>query len=194
MKRAIRYVCLPVLTLLFLSCSNSEVYEKGTQRLDSLDGAIGLLSKEMATIDTIQFQKALERFTTYQVFIKSNLNDTLLPEDAETVKRFFESGLALQAFSANRPLLLSRAATIHSQLNKLKKDISEKIPEEGEVYTAIEREQKAGTELTKLMFEQQRNYYTALQQFKQVLPSAETLIRKHNRNELPSLIKSEDEL
>lgn len=176
-----------------MSCTNSEVYEKGTKQLDSLEGSMGLISKEILSADTLQLQKAVERFTTYRLFIKSNVNDTLLPEEAETIKRFFTSGMALEAYSKNRPVLLARARLIHAQISQLRNDISNLLIDEQVLSMALEKENKASAELTASMLDQQKKQYSALQEFKQVLPLAEEFIRKHNRGELPTVVKQNED-
>ncbi len=189
MKKLLRYFFLLLSPILFLSCSNSEVYENGAKRLDSLDGAMGLISKEILSSDTVQLQKAIERFMTYRFFIKTNVNDTLLSEEAETIKRFFLSGTVLGSYSKNRTLLLNRANSMHTQATKLRHDITETLISEQELNAAMEKETKASAELTGTMLEQQKKYYSAMQEFKQVLPLTEEFIRKYNKGELPTLIK-----
>src|SRR5688572_22678972 len=140
MRNGLRYFCLVLCTLLFLSCRNSEVYEEGRKTLDSLDGALGLVLKEVKKVDTVQLEKAIKRFTTYRFFIKSMVSDTLLPDEAEHIKRFFQSGTALEVYSKNRSTVLERAELMYGQLNKLRNDIEKSIPEESELNTALERE------------------------------------------------------
>ncbi|MBL7902971.1 MAG: hypothetical protein JNK73_13320 [Bacteroidia bacterium] len=188
-----RYFSLLLCAGFFMSCTNSELYEKGTKQLDSLEGAMGLISKEILSSDTLQLQKALERFTTYRLFIKTNVNDTILPGEAENIKRFFASGTALEAYSKNRPVLLERAGLIHTQITKLRNDISNLLIDEQVLMMALEKENKTSAELTGLMLEQQKKYYSALQEFKQVLPLTEEFIRKHNKGDLPTLVKQNED-
>jgi hypothetical protein len=192
-NKPFRYFSLLLFAGCFVSCTNSEVYEKGTKQLDSLEGAMGLISKEILSSDTLQLQKAVERFTTYRFFIKTNVNDTLLPEEAETIKRFFTSGTALEAYSKNRPVLMQRARLMHDQVSKLRNDISNLLIDEQVLMMALEKENKASAELTGLMLDQQKKYYSALQEFKQVLPLTEEFIRKHNKGELPTLVKQNED-
>jgi len=193
MRSGLRYFCLFLCTLLFLSCRNSEAYEKGRKTLDSLDGALGLVLKEVKSADTVQLKKAIKRFTTYRFFIKSMVSDTLLPDEAEDIKRFFQSGTALENYSENRSLVLIRAGMIKDQLSKLRRDIEKAIPEEQELAAALEREKKAAAELMDIMMAQQKKYQSALQEFIQVLPSTEEFIRKHNSGELPTLVERKEE-
>ncbi len=189
MTTTLRYFSLCWCAFLFLSCSNSEVYDKGIKNLDSLDGALGLITREMQNTDTIQLNGALERFATYRFFIKTQLSDTISTSEAEVLKQFFSSGSALEAYNKNRTLLLARSAFMQSQRNKLRSDLAEGIPDELDVNVALNKEIDAGRQLSNTMLDQQKKYYNAIMEFKQILPILEEFIRKHNMNELPALIK-----
>jgi len=165
------------------------VYDKGIKNLDSLDGALGLITREMQNTDTIQLNGALERFATYRFFIKTQLSDTISTSEAEVLKQFFSSGSALEAYNKNRTLLLARSAFMQSQRNKLRSDLAEGIPDELDVNVALNKEIDAGRQLSNTMLDQQKKYYNAIMEFKQILPILEEFIRKHNMNELPALIK-----
>lgn len=177
----------------FLSCTNAQVYEKSVKQLDSLEGAMSLAYKEMLNTDTVQLQKAIERYTTYRLFIKTQANDTLSPTEAETIQRFFLSGTTLVVYSKNRTTLLQRARWIHVQINKLRNDCRKFLISEQDLPRALELEQMAGNELSSVMLEQQKKYQGALQEFKQVMPLTEAFIRKHNNNELPQLVVEREE-
>ncbi len=193
MKNTLRYFCLLFCTILFLSCSNSEVYEKGIKNLDSLEGALGLITREMQNTDTVQLNAALERFSIYGFFIKTQVKDTLSPAEAEAIKKFFQSGAALESYMKNRAVLLARSALMHSQRVNLRSDMAEGIPEEPELKMALDKEMNASRDLSNTMLDQQKKYYNTILEFKQALPLTEEFIRKHNMNELPALVKQKED-
>jgi len=192
MTKLLGYFSVLMFAGLVVSCSNTEVYEKGAKSLASLDGAMGLISREMQNTDTVQLQKAIEYFSTYRLYIKATVNDTLLPEEAELIRRFFQSGKMLEAYSKNRDLLLDRTTLMHLQLTRLRHDVTKVLISETELLVALEKERKASAELSAVMFDQQKKFYTAMQEFKQVLPLTETLIRNQNKGELPALVKQKE--
>lgn len=194
MNAGLRYFSLLLFTGLFSSCSNSDAYEKGIRHLDSLEGALGLISKEIREIDTAQVQQAMERFETYRLFIQTLVKDTISTEEAQALQRFFRSGSELTAYSKNRNRLLARSDLMHTQRNKLRHDLVEGIPEEAEWKNALNQEKLASDALCKSMLDQQKKYYNAMQEFKLSLPETEAFIRKHNHGELPTLIKQKQTL
>ena len=135
----------------------------------------------------------LQRVWFYRFFIKTQLSDTISTSEAEVLKKFFSSGSALEAYNKNRTLLLARSAFMQSQRDKLRSDLAEGIMDELDVKVTLDKEVSASRELSAIMLEQQKKYYSAILEFKQALPLLEEFIRKHNMNELPALIKEKQD-
>lgn len=192
MNPALRYGLSCCLAALF-SCSDPELYKQSIKSLDSLDGALGLIKRELLQADTSQLQKSVEQFATYKVIIDTGVRDTLSQEEAETLRSFFQNGEWLGMYLKNRPVLIERTTTIHANLQKLRHDLNEHLLSDQDLQRGLEHERKASAELTEQVLVRQKKYYRAMEEFKNALPATEAFIRKHNNNQLPQLVKEQQD-
>ena len=175
--------------MLMLSCNQTEKYNQKTKTLDSLNGALNLKVRELQKTDTAILQRCILRYNYYRQFIKRNINDTLNKNEADDLQHFYASGKSLENFWNNRFTILSRASLINSQQNKLSADIKNQTIEIKEAERFLYREKQATAELIDAANEQQKIYYTGLEEFKTSLKQVENLIRQRNNGELPTIIK-----
>jgi len=191
MIKPLLYCLLPIALLVF-SCTKKNISESGLRTLDSLDGALGALTKEVSSIDTIQLESALERFATYRFFIHTQVKDTLSPNEASQLKRFFESATVLKSYQSNRERILSRTELLRKQIALLRMDVSKQLHSDEILSTYLDKEKNAVEELTMLMITEQKKFYSSYMTHKLSLPDVENFIRLHNHGELPQLQKDNE--
>ena len=189
MKALLHTFFLLALTHLFPACSKAEWYEQRAKSVDSLGGALGVMTTDLSRQDTISIQKAAAQFGHYSSFIALSVKDTISKTAADQLRRFYQAGLQLQAYTANHNILLNRAGMLSSQLQRLSADIRHRalLPEEMDRYVAAESAET--TRLLTAARDQQIKLATALSEYRLSLPYVEQLIRSHNRGELPVIVK-----
>ena len=174
---------------LFQSCNRVNIYQAKSRSLDSLSGAINALVKEVDKTDTIILEKAISRFKQYKQFIQQNVKDTVAKTEADFLQQFYTSGNDLQNFSINRYSIKARTSLINSQLEKLKLDVKNRsIPEE-KLIEYTNQEKKEADHLINAGHDQQKLFYTSLQEFKTALKGVEDLIKARNNGQLPTVVK-----
>ncbi len=192
MKNQLPYFFVSLSIFFFLSCNTNGTLTNGIRTLDSLDGALGALSKEVSSVDSAELDKVLERFSTYKFFIQTQIKDTLFPKEAEQLKRFFQSASTLESYRKNRQAILSRADLLNKQIQLLRHDVSERVSSDEILISYIENEKSEVEHLTMLMIREQKAYYSAIMTHKMSLADVENFIRFHNHGELPVLLKEEN--
>jgi len=108
--------------IFFMSCGQAELCSQQVKTLDSLNGAVNGMAKELEKADTVTLQKAMTRFNYYRQFIQQNIHDTITKNEADNLQHFYVSGKTLDNFSINRRSILARASLVNSQLAKLTSD------------------------------------------------------------------------
>lgn len=187
-----KIVCYTILIccgLILVSCNQSEQYTQKAKTLDSLSGALNQKIKELEKTDTAILQRCITRYNYYSQFIKQNVNDTLSKDEADNLQAFDASGKNLQSFASNRFIILARAALINSQQAKISEEIKNKSASIEQLTGYILREKEASAEIIEVAAEQQKAYYSSLEEFKISLKKVEELIRVRNKGQLPTIIK-----
>lgn len=187
------------LLLLFLMtglcrCDRSGGAEPLIRSLDSLSGAVGSMVKELERLDTLTLQKAVSRYNYYRAFVRQNVHDTLEKAEADALQDFFTAGVTLQTISVNNKLLRSRGHLLSVQIARLSKDLKEQKGAMDVASRNYERERSETERLMRSGAQQQQQFHTAIEAFRNALPEVEQLIRQHNRGELPVIVKDSVQL
>jgi predicted transcriptional regulator len=175
--------------LFFQSCNRNDIYAIEIKSLDSLNGAINALAKEVDKTDTVILGKAILRFEQYKQFIQQNIKDTVTKIEADFIQQFYTSGTRLESFDANRRSLKARTSLVNSQLEKLKNDAKNKLLPEEKIVEFTDHEKKEANNLIEVSHKQQQLFYTSLQEFKTALRGVEDLIKARNSGQLPTVVK-----
>jgi hypothetical protein len=180
-------LCMPA--ILFLACSREALYAKDKHSLDSALVVVQNQLSRMSKTDTGQLKKAVEKFTDFDTFIKTQVSDTLTKEEAMSTQQFYESGNYLLQFEKRRIAARKEFTLMQKQLRDLIETGNQQAisPEQFSVFA--KREMTAAASLTELEEQAQTGYYKAIQDFKNALPKVEDLIKKRNRGNLPLVIK-----
>jgi hypothetical protein len=188
--KGMRYTfCFITVAAFFGACNKTDVYEQKAKTLDSLNGAVNSVIRELQNMDTIILQKSVTRFNWYKQFIRQNVNDTISKMDADNLQHFYASGQNLENFLQNRKIILTRAGQLNAQLLKLSEDIKSKRlnVEYVSKYSFYEKEE-AG-KLIEAGSQQRKIFHISLEEYKNSLKGVELLIRSRNNGELPTIIK-----
>jgi len=175
--------------IFLLSCNHAELCSRQVKTLDSLNGAVTGMARELEKADTAMLQKAIARFNYYRQFIRQNINDTINKTEADNLQHFYVSGKALEDFSVNRRSILARAGLINSQLLKLTADAKSNAVEAAQLAEYLMREKSEAKNLVEAGTAQQKIFHESLQEFRICLSGIEQLIRARNNGELPTIVK-----
>lgn len=181
--------CAVCLLALLCACERPDIAGRTATSLDSLSGVVGGMIKELERIDTVTLQKAVNRYNYYNAFIRQNIRDTILKNEADGLQHFYSSGKTLQSVSINNKVILSRARLLGGQISRLSQDLKSGQGNEDQLARYASQEAGEAAKLIDLGQAQDRQFHTALEEFKNALPQVEQLIRSHNRGELPVIIK-----
>jgi hypothetical protein len=99
------------------------------------------------------------------------------------------SGNRLQLYYKNRRELIQRADRVTDQLSRLSEDTKKKLLSELLVNKFYSTESGAAIEFMRISDQQLEMYQSSMQEFKNAINGVETLIRKRNNGELPTIIK-----
>lgn len=170
------------------SCKQNDVYAQASKTLDSLNGSVTAMTRELEKIDTLLLKRSITRYTYYKQFVQQNVNDTLSREEADHLQHFLSAGENLEGFQNNRKLILQRAQVVNSQLANLSSDIKNKSLEETQLVKYCGRESAEANTITELGYAQQRLFLNAMQDYRNSLKGVELLIRSRNHGDLPVII------
>lgn len=194
MKVATHSLLFVFLTAFFCRCDRSSPGEPLIRSLDSLSGVVGSMVKELERLDTLTLQKAVNRYNYYRAFVRQNVNDTLQKPEADALRGFFSAGATLQTISVNNKLLRSRGQLLGGQIARLSKDLKDRKGMMEAALRNYERERGETERLIQTGTQQQQEFHTAMESFRNALPQVEGLIRRHNRGQLPVIVKDSVQL
>lgn len=176
-------------SLFFTSCSRRVLYEPSLKRLDSAMVVLSLYEKRITRIDTLQLQKALQKWEVLSTFIQNNVSDTLSKTEAQALQQFYQSGQFLSLFQSKRKELLQRCGLMQEQLKRLietGQTESLQVTQFNEnTSSEIETLKNTGIVMDKSL----TDYPAQLQNFRNSLPGVEALVKARNRGSLPMVIK-----
>lgn len=174
---------------LLSACTTGTPYLPVIKSLDSLGGVVGGTMRELERLDTVSLQKAVARYNYYRAFVKQNIHDTIVKRDADGLQVFFSAGATLQAISVNNKILRARGQLLSRQIAELAADLKDQRGDREQLIGYFVREQEETQRLVALSTQLQKTFYSALEEFRHALPLVEELIRRHNRGELPVVVK-----
>ncbi|MDI1354403.1 MAG: hypothetical protein PSX36_05775 [bacterium] len=188
MRNATYIFCILIAGLL-LSCTRSDLYARKSKSLDSLNGSVTAMTRELEKIDTSLLKRSITRYTYYKQFVQQNVSDTLSRTEADYLQHFLSAGENLEHVQSNIQQVLLRAQLINSQLQNLATDIRDKSIEETSVGIYSSRERIEAGKITELGYAQQRLFMNAMDEYKNSLKGVELLIQSRNHGDLPVIIK-----
>lgn len=181
--------CFLLIILSWGACNKADVYEEKAKTLDSLSGAISLVSKQLENTDTLVLQRSLARYVWYKQFIEQNIHDTISKEEADYLYHFYNSGKNLENFAANRKVILTRGKLVSAQLMKLAEDARKRLFNREQLDAFLFNEKQEVVKVIEAGSQQQKIFHSGMEEFKNALRGVELLIRRHNKGELPVIIK-----
>lgn len=186
--RSLIYVVGIANLIFFLAtgCSVKKQVEAEIKKLDSLTIVLSTKLSELNKSDTALLTRAVIKFANYSVFIENNLTDTIGKTEANGLQQFYVSGANLKAFAVNRYSINTRANLVLDQVKKLTADVNNGLMSRDEFLKNYETESKAEMQLIQLTEQEIKNFNSNIQDFKNSIPSVETLIRSKNNGQLPS--------
>jgi len=185
-------IVVVLISFMFIRCGEDNHLTAATKSLDSMQVVLTTKSSELLAIDTIVLNKALDKFTQYAAFINQHVNDTLTKAEADYLQKFFVSGNTLLSVKNNRNTLLMRSGIIHSQIDNLKKDYSNRVISRVEFIVNASSEKKASAEVINIFQETSTAFYKNIQDFKNSILPVEELIKRRNNGNLPVLVKDNE--
>jgi hypothetical protein len=193
MRNAFIILALPAF-LLLQNCGIKSQVETEVKRLDSVSIVLNSKWQELSKCDTALLQRAISKFDNYSTFIENNITDTITKEEANALQQFYASGKNLKAFDQNYKSLRSRTTLVSDQIKKLMSDVDNGSISKKYFLSNYDNEIKAASQLVAMTTNELKNNLNSVQDLKNSLPPVETLIRSHNKGQLPEAINTKIDL
>lgn len=184
MNRIRTYLLFPLFFVLF-SCGPDPEKQQFVSSLDSLNGALSVLRGLLLNYDSLLLEKNLGTCEAYRVFLKNRANDTLSVEDAQNIKRFFQSAQQMESYRANKGILTQRCWLLYEQTGNLKKDVWNNVHDRAQLRQFLQREMEAGKELHRLIMNERNSLESAVKNYVETKPQVESYLRSKNEGQLP---------
>lgn len=164
------------------------MYEKETAILDStkivLQVKLNELKKSELSIQNLQ----LEKFETYNSFLKSNVKDTIGKTEGNALQLFVKSGGTISEFNKSKNELIKQTETSIVQIQKLSSDLKESNVQNNVALSYYSSEKGHADELIKTIEQNVKALNLSINNYRNSIAKTEEYIKNINSGQLPNVV------